>query len=364
MSTIQRALRAIDRSQRSNVVSAFLFAVQKKVGDDNAGTLIVNLAYTGFVTLFPLLLVLVTVLGIVASDHPGIARSIEHSALAQFPILGNDIGRNLHALHRSSAVSLTIGIIGLLWGATGLSQTAMYTMSEVWNIPGVVRPSFLSRLWRSFAFLGLLALSVVVSSFLSSFGVVGHRGFLLGAAAEVVSGLVDVAIYLASFRVLTAPTVRTRQLVVGAILGGVLWTILQAAGGYLVERDLKSAGPLYGLFAIVLGLLAWIYLAARVAIYAAEVNSVLAYRLWPRAMVQPPLTEADRRSLTLQITEQARRPEQEVIVIYDPDRHHADDGQRAAPSPEAPYARYRIEPAADDAGRRTGDRVEGEVKTS
>lgn len=349
MNRVERGLRAVDRFQQSHLVPAFLFGIQKKVGDDNAGTLIVNLAYTGFVTLFPLMLILVTVLGLVAGNSDSITKSIEHSALAQFPIIGNDIGRNIHALHRASAVSLVIGLLGLIWGATGLSQTAMYAMDQVWNVPGVVRPNFIRRLWRSFAFLALLALSVVISSFLSGFGLVGHRGFWLGALAELVSALVNVGVYLATFRVLTAPVVRTRQLVVGAVIGGILWTVVQGAGSYLVERDLKNASPVYGLFAIVLGLLAWLYLAARVAVYAAEINSVLAYRLWPRAMIQPPLTDADRRSLTLQVTEQSRRPEQQIVVSYDADRLQTDHSQSVPPSPHAPYASYRTEGTATEA---------------
>jgi len=72
----------------------------------------------------------------------------------------------------------------------------------------------------------------------------------------------------------------------------------------------------YGVFAAVLGLVAWIYLGSEVMIYAAELNTVLARRLWPRGMVQPPLTHADQRSLALQATQNQRRPEQEVSVRF------------------------------------------------
>lgn len=352
MNPVKNVLRALDAVQRRHVVSAFLFAVQKKAGDDNAGTLIANLAYTSFVSVFPLLLVLVTVLGLVAGSNGSAARTIEHSAISQFPIIGNEIAHNIHALKRASTVSLIIGILGLLWGATGLSQTGMYAMEQVWNVPGVARPGFASRLWRSFAFLGVLLVSVSLTGFLSGFGLVGHRGVWLGIAAEVVSILINVASYLVAFRVLTPAVVRTRQLLPGVVFGGVLWTIVQAAGSYLVERDLKSASPVYGLFAIVLGLLAWLYLAARIAVYAAEIDAVLAYHLWPRALVQPPLTDADRRSLTLQATENVRRPEEEVSVHFDGSRQQVDAGQRESPSPDAPYARYSSDAAPPPADGR------------
>jgi uncharacterized BrkB/YihY/UPF0761 family membrane protein len=100
------------------------------------------------------------------------------------------------------------------------------------------------------------------------------------------------------------------------IVGGIAWTILQALGGYVVGHDLKGASALYGLFGLVLGLVAWIALGAQITLYAAETNTVLYHRLWPRGMVQPPLTEADQRSLAMQATENQRRPEQEVVTRF------------------------------------------------
>jgi uncharacterized BrkB/YihY/UPF0761 family membrane protein len=138
----------------------------------------------------------------------------------------------------------------------------------------------------------------------------------LGILAEVLAVVVNIATYFGAFRVLTPKVVQSRQLVPGAILGGVLWTILQAIGGYLIGHDLKNDSVTYGVFAAVLGLVAWIYVGSEVMIYAAELNTVLARRLWPRGMVQPPLTDADQRSLALQATQNRRRPEQEVSVTF------------------------------------------------
>jgi hypothetical protein len=105
--------------------------------------------------------------------------------------------------------------------------------------------------------------------------------------------------------------------VAGSIVGGVGWTILQAVGGYLIGHDLKNDSTTYGTFAAVLGLVAWIYLGCQLTIYAAELNTVLARRLWPRGLVQPPLTQADQKSLALQATQNQRRPEQDISVDFD-----------------------------------------------
>jgi YihY family inner membrane protein len=331
---LRRALLAIDHFQQHHTATAYAFAVQKKVGDDNAGTLIANLTYTGFLTIFPLLLVLVTVLGVVAGGSSSITHRLESSVLRDFPIIGNQLISNIHALHRASVVSLAIGLLGLVWGTTGLAQTGLYTMEQVWNVPGTQRPGFVPRLGRSFAFLGVLAGSVIVSGFLATVGTSLKQGALVSVASEVVSGLCNVGWYLLGFRILTPKTVRTRQLVVGAVFGGIAWTLLEAFGSYLVSHDLKGDTAIYGFFAIVLGLIAWLYLAARIAVYAAEINAVTAYRLWPRAMIQPPLTEADERSLALQAVQNERRPEQHVAVVFDPAGRRFSSGTR--PSPDAP----------------------------
>ena len=130
--------------------------------------------------------------------------------------------------------------------------------------------------------------------------------------------------YLGAFRALTPKGVPTRKLLPGAITGGICWTVLQVLGTYLVHHFLHS-DSVYGVFGTVLGLLAWIALAVQVTVYCAEINVVLARRLWPRSIVQPPLTEADRASMALQALQNQRRPEQHIEVTFD-DRRPGTEG--------------------------------------
>lgn len=95
-----------------------------------------------------------------------------------------------------------------------------------------------------------------------------------------------------------------------------------------------------------LGLIAWLYLAVETTVYAAEINVVLARRLWPRAIVQPPLTEADRSSLALQALQNQRREEQHVEVSYS-DRPPGTEPAAAAWTPQTPD---EIAPPADSPG--------------
>jgi uncharacterized BrkB/YihY/UPF0761 family membrane protein len=315
---LKDVLRRIDAAQQRHKVSAVVFAVVKKFGDDNGGLLIANMTYSGFVTVFPLLLLLVTVLGLVFSSDPAVRHAILASTLKNFPLVGSELGKNIHSLHRSSLIGLVVAILGLAYGALGLAGSGMFAMSQVWNIPGTERPGFLPRRLRGLEFLALLGAGVAITTFLAGIGTFGS-GQPLGieAAAVAVSVVLNVAMYLVAFKVLTPKIAGFRSFVPGAVVGGIGWTVLQAFGTYLVGHTLKNDSATYGTFAGVLGLIAWIYFGCRLSVYAAELNVVLHRRLWPRSLVQPPLTPADQRSLAAQAEQNRRRPEQRVEVSFD-----------------------------------------------
>jgi YihY family inner membrane protein len=315
MNPIERAVRRVDRAQQRHLVPAFVFALVKKYGDDNGGVLAANLAQSAFVTVFPLLLILVTVLVAVAAGAPSVRHEVLTAVSDQFPLIGDKLTGNVHALRRSSVASLIVGLLVLVWGAKNLAQAGLYTMEQVWNLPGPARPGYVPRLGRSVLFLGVLGVGVIASTLLTGLVAYGHTVVVTVVLAQVLAALANVGLYLISFRVLTPKGVPTRNLAAGAAAGGIAWTVLQALAAVVVRHYLHS-DSVYGLFATVLVLLAWIYLGAQIAVYAAEVNVVLIRRLWPRTIVQPPLTEADRASLAVQALQNQRREEQRVRVTF------------------------------------------------
>jgi uncharacterized BrkB/YihY/UPF0761 family membrane protein len=137
--------------------------------------------------------------------------------------------------------------------------------------------------------------------------------------------------YLLAFRILTPKQISFREFRSGAIVGGMAWTIFQTAAGYLVGHQLKTSSQVYGFFGVVLGLLAFIYLAAQISLYAAEVNVVRYRHLWPRGLVQPPLTEADKDAMAALARKETRIPEQDVEVDFDGESsdRSAGDGDRS-----------------------------------
>ena len=198
---------------------------------------------------------------------------------------------------------------------------------------------------------------MIVTTGLASLNTYFLKGFWLVILAELLAVAFNIGMYIGGFRALTPKGVSTRQLLPGAITGGILWTVLQVLGTWLVHHFLHS-DSIYGVFGTVLGLLAWIYLAVEVTVYCAEINVVVARRLWPRSIVQPPLTEADRASMALQALQNQRRPEQHVEVTFDDRPPETDAPARTPQTPDevAPPAEVRVPEQRADADEGTAAR--------
>lgn len=315
MNPIEAVLRRVDRYQQRHALVGLPFAVVKKFGDDQGGNLTTLLAWNAFFALFPLLLVLVTLLGYFLRRDPALQQRVLHSAFADFPILGTQLAQNVHSLP-ANGVGLVVGIAGSLWGARGITQAGQYAMAELWNIPGTERPSFWARQARGLALLLVFGLGLVATTLLTGLGSLGSHSAAFRFANLAASAVVNVGVFLLGFRVLTPRQIPIRRLVAGAVVAGVTWQVLLAAGGYLVGHSLRHATELYGFFAVVLGLLSWLYLGSEVTLYAAEVNVVLTRRLWPRSLMPPPLTGPDQRTLADLAKQEERRPEESVQVRF------------------------------------------------
>jgi YihY family inner membrane protein len=309
-------LHSLDRRQQRSRRLSFLAAVVKKFSDDQATQLGALIAYYGFLALFPLLLVFVTVLGFVLQGNPSAQESVLHSTLSQFPIIGNQLQSNIHSL-KGSGIALAIGLVGSLFAGLGITGAAQNAFNQVWYIPHKRRPNFLT--WRLRG-LGLLILLGVLS--IISTAAAGYVTAQTAGAVEVIGGTllalaVNLVLFFTAFRLLTSKEVDTRDLIPGVIVGAVLWQILQHVGGYYVDHVVRHAKETSGLFAFVLGLLVWLYLGAQVTLLAAEINVVRARRLWPRSFFSDHLLDADRRALTSAAEVQERVDEQNVEVSFD-----------------------------------------------
>jgi YihY family inner membrane protein len=307
-----RFLDRLDSWQQRHRAPAFVFGVVKKYADDRGGHLAALITYYGFLALFPLLLVFVTVLGYIAHDNPGLRRDLLDTALADFPLVGQELRRNVGALN-GNGLALVVGLLALAWGSLGVAHVMQHAMAQVWNVPGARRPGFGARLLRSVLVLGVLGLAVVGTAALTALTTLVPGGSAVPILSTFLVVVLNVGLYWLAFRVLTPGEVASRDLLPGAILGGVAWTALQTLGSWLVARQLRHTSELYGTFGVVLGLLFFLYLAAQIVVYAAEVNVVRARRLAPRSLAPPPLTAADEAVLAGVAETEHRAPERAPV---------------------------------------------------
>ncbi len=311
---ISERLRALDRRQQQSRRVGFVAAVIKKFGDDQAGQLAALISYYAFVSLFPLLLVFVTILGFALQGDPDEQHKILDGTLGQVPIIRDQL--KLHSL-TGSTVALVIGIVLALLAGMGITNTTQNAFNRIWSVPFKHRPDFLRSRLRSLGMLGLLGTLAIVSAVVAGFVSSSSHPALTLVGGIVVAFAFNLALFMIAFKLLTAEDLYWRELLPGVITASVFWQLLQHLGGYYVDHTLKRLTPLYGVFGLVLGLLAWLYLGAQLTIFAAEINVVRQRKLWPRSFFTPPLLEADKRALRSAAEAQERVDEQSVEVSFE-----------------------------------------------
>ena len=357
MNPAKKAVQTVDRFQRRFPWLAFPVAVWKKFGDDQAGNLAALVAYYAFVSIFPLLLVLFTVLEIVLRHHSALAKELEDGAVKNYGALGSSLTQSIHSFN-GTGPALVIGVLLSFLGARGVANAMQNALNSVWEVPKADRPGFPWSWLRSFGLILVVGLGEIATSVLSSFIISrGHLlpGFAITVLATIVTLLFNIGLFWLAFRLAAAKTITWRDLRLGAIMGGIVWQILQLVGGYYIGHQLRHSTSLYGsTFAIVLGLIAWLYLQAEATLYVAEANVVWVRKLWPRSLAPPPHTEEDVRAYELYAEAEARNkgrdhqrgrswPSRRGESASELTRCRADrsraDRSRAGPKPRGPKPR-------------------------
>jgi YihY family inner membrane protein len=327
----------LDGYQRRHRWAGFPVAVIYKFFEDQGPYLAALITFYGFLSLFPLLLLLASVLGFVLQEDSDLEQRILDSALSQFPIIGDQLSDPQGLQGNRTAV--VIGGLVALYGALGVAQALQNAMNVAWSVPRNRRPNPVKARLRSLLLIGTAGIAVLATTILSALGgsaaasgtlFSGWVALLVTAAAVVVNA----AIFMAAFRISTATKLSVRDVAPGAIIAAVIWQLLQLFGTAYVANVVKDADATYGVFAVVLGLLAWIFLAALGVVLSVEINVVHTKQLFPRALLTPftdnvDLTHADQRAYTDAATSQRHKGFESVDVTFDHDGQEASARKRA-----------------------------------
>ena len=330
MDPVRKVMGAVDGFQRRHGWVGVPYAVQKKFGDDNANLVVVALAWYGFTAIFPLLLVVVTIFNFIGAESLG--HTLVHT-VQEFPVIGSSFQASSDKSLNGSTVGLVVGLLGLVYGVQGVTQTAQLAMATVWNVPQDQRTGFLPRLGRSVAGLITIGGAFLINSFVTTYATGGTSNYAIRVPVIGALLVINILLYFATFTLLTAKVIGPRGLIPGAIVGGIVFTALITVGTGLITHQLNHANDTYGQFGLVIGIVTFLLLLAKLSLYAAELNPVLSRNLYPRAL---PLggepTEADLRVLSDLVHQEKRRDDQAIGVGFGDDA--AGDAAADAARPE------------------------------
>lgn len=321
---------SVDRFQEKYPAASFPLAVVYKYFDDQGNYLAATLTYYAFVSIFPLMLLGTSILGFVLRGRPELQQQIIDSVLSRFPIIGDEIGRP-DGLQGSTS-GLIVGVAVALYGALGLGQALQNTLHVAWSVPRNNRPNpFLSRV-KSLILLITVGLALLLLTVVSTVGAswvlrVDINGWdwlkpVLRWGIPIATIIVTGAMLSVLFRLGSARKDSVVRTAPGGFALAVMWQILQIAGAQYVSRVLVGSATMTRTFALVLGLIGFIFIGAVMAVLAMEINVVLTRHLYPRAVLTPftdnvVLTSADRRAYRHYARMQRHKGFETVTVRFD-----------------------------------------------
>jgi YihY family inner membrane protein len=301
-----------DRGQQRRRPLGVALATLKKFSEDGSSKLAAMIAFWAFFSIFPLFLVFVTILGYVLP--PDTRNDVLTSVAQLFPLIDVKSVQSLSG----AWWPLLVGGISALWSGLAVVKTAQYAFNSAWEIPERDRPGLVEQTWRSVAALAIIGAGLVAATLISGLATGNQSSvdmtWYYRIAGYAISLLLDVALFVVAFRLLTSRKVSTREVRGGALLAGISFFVLQQVSALIISRYLSGAKSTYGNFAVVITMLWWFYLQAQITLLGAQLNVVLTERLHPRSLFGGPSTDADRRALEAYAEARAYHDEEDVDV--------------------------------------------------
>lgn len=333
---------AADRAQRRRSFVGLPLAVVYKFFDDQGNYLAAMMTYYAFVAIFPLLLLGTSILGFLLQGNPELEKQVLDSALAQFPVIGEDLGApdGLTGSFTTIIVSTTIA----LYGSIGLGSAMQNAMNVAWSVPRNSRPnpillrlkSLVVLLAAGAALLGVSGVAILAqrSDWLDALGPAGGWLVLIASTAVITAGMTLL------FRLAAARSHPWQNALPGALFVALMWQVLQRASAVYLARIAEGTSQVNQAFGAILGLIGLIFIASVIAVLGMELNVVLVRRLWPRALLTPftdsvDLTEADRRAYTAYARAQRHKGFEEVNVDFGVPPHREPDEPEEPEEPES-----------------------------
>jgi membrane protein len=287
-----------DAFQQAHPLVGYPYAIIKKYSDDEAGYQAALIAYYGFLSFFPLLIVALAVIERFARDNSDLRETFITSVTSYFPAIGPTLTESINS-PTSTGFVLLIGVLITFYGARGVADAVRHALNHVWAVPRHKRIGFPKSTLNSASMIIFGGIGLVVAATLSGYATGGDFNTIARAIMWFSGFSVLFFVFWAIFTFASSAKKRPFSNVPGALLLAAGVTILQAIGIYIITRQLKTQTGINAQFGVVLAMLFWMYLQAQLFLFAIELNCVRALGLWPRSLNNKPPTKADREAYAM-----------------------------------------------------------------
>lgn len=306
----------------------------ERVGEVHGNAVASSVTLIVFVSLFPLALTAIAVVGFLAAGDGNVPNRII-DALSLQGAAADTVRNAISTAQQSRKAASIIGFGGLLWSGLGVTTAIAMAVRRPWQIQ---LDGMKGRLYGVLWIFGALLLGG------SAVALGALLGALPDAAPKVIISIAVVALGLAveggfflwTFWILGDRRVGWRSMLPGAIVGAVGFEVLKVGATVYLPRLISNLSSLYGPLGVVFAILAWLALFARLLVFASSLNAVLYERNHGTVTlsVQAPLIPGERALSTNRGG---------VVVEIDPD----DRSPESAPA-EAASDESQTDPTAPD----------------
>ena len=236
-----------DAWQARRAAIAVPIATVKKFIDDDAAGLGVQVAYWGFFSVFSLLLAFVSILGFAFHNDPFFQKQVLDSTLRLMPVIGPQISGHIGSL-TGNTLALVVGLAAAVWTGLGVTLAIGNVLDHLWAVPQADRHGFVKSRMRGLLVLASLGTITVAATATVGLATAGAITPAIPKALGITAAFgIDLAVFLASFRLLTAASVTIRRVLPGAVLAAASSADrgVYAGGGVAVEKDGATAVQLH-----------------------------------------------------------------------------------------------------------------------
>jgi membrane protein len=266
--TNDRVMGFRERHRAFDVFAEMMDGWRRHLAGRNASLL----AFFSFLSIFPLMLAGISILGFVLDGNPELQQDIVDSVAKEIPVLGPQLAENTDAIG-GSIWALVIGLTIALFSSTKAFVGLQGALDDAWEIGVDDRAGMALQRGKALLGLTIIALAQIASFTLAI--IVTAAGFpaisniaLIGATA-----VLNIVVIAAMYRFLTSYSPTWRDVWVGAAFAGVAFTLLQHFGTAIVQELAASDNQAMATINTILGLITWLSLIGITVIMCAELNA-------------------------------------------------------------------------------------------